>query len=136
MLVAFIAIVFLVAGASVPRGTAVEMGPGYFPALVAWLALAVGALMIGRSLRVDGPGLAALPWRAFLATVCAVLLFGLCVARLGLLLTAPLTLIVAALGSPGLSLPRAVTLIVLVTAGTTLVFVQALGLTIPLLPGG
>lgn len=126
---------FVLVGIPLPQGTALEMGPGYFPRQVAWLALVVGLLLVLRSLRRDGPPLLRLRWRPLLATVCAVLVFGWSVGQLGLLITAPITLIIASLGAARPSLLRLALLVVLVTAGASLVFVQLLGLTIPLLPG-
>ena len=135
VLIIVVAVGFLLVGASLPQGTALEMGPGYFPRMAAWLALLVGVLVLLRSLKHDGPVLARFRWRPFLMTIGAVLCFGFCIARFGLLLTAPAVLLIAASGVGPPPAGRLIAMVLLVTAGVALVFVQLLGLTIPLWPG-
>mgnify|MGYP006275905379 FL=1 len=136
LVIVVIALAFLIAGAPLPQGTALEMGPGYFPRKIAWLALMVGGLILVRAVQRNGPSLFRFHARPLLATVCAVLIFGVCINRLGLLVTAPLVLGIAALGVPGLSVRQYLVLAAIVTSAAALVFVQGLGLTIPLFPGG
>ncbi|NBS64078.1 MAG: tripartite tricarboxylate transporter TctB family protein [Betaproteobacteria bacterium] len=136
LLIVVVALAFLIVGASLPQGTALEMGAGYFPRQIAWLALAVGFLVLIRSIRREGPPLFRFRWRPLAATVCAVLAFAGLIEGLGLVLAAPIALGIAALGSPGLSIRHFLILAGIVTAATALLFVQLLGLTIPLLPRG
>ena len=62
------------------------MGPGYFPAILSWLMVALGAVMAGLAWRAphqDG-AFGAVPWRALVLIVGATLFFGLALRGLGL----------------------------------------------------
>ena len=58
---------FLLFGRELPVGTSFRMGPGYFPTILSWLMVALGAVMAGLAWRAphqDG-AFGAVPWRAW-----------------------------------------------------------------------
>jgi putative tricarboxylic transport membrane protein len=65
-------------------GTAVRMGPGYFPQAVCWLLAGFGLVLAARGLLVGGPTLEAWAWRPLLLVSVAVATFGFLLERLGL----------------------------------------------------
>lgn len=136
VLIASIALAFLFVGRNLAQGSAVEMGPGFFPRHVALLALGVGVLLILKSVRHAGPPIMRFRLRALLAPVAAVCVFGFCITRFGLLVTAPLTIAIASLASAEWRARRIIATALLVSAAAALLFVKLLGLSIPLLPGG
>ena len=67
-------------------GSAIRMGPGYFPTMLSLILMALGALIIGQSLVVeaeqDGPE--TWNWKAYGLVILAPIGFGLVLAGLGL----------------------------------------------------
>lgn len=60
-----------------PMGTALRMGPGYFPICLSGLLLAMGAIIMIRSLQVSGERVSGFRWRGPLLLGLAFLSFGL-----------------------------------------------------------
>lgn len=84
MLLAGIGLLYLGASIALPIGSAVRMGSGYFPMLVSGLLVLVGLAAatagIGKIDDADEPS----AWRALIAIIAAVLVFGFTVRGLGL----------------------------------------------------
>ena len=115
-------------------GTAVRMGPGYFPALLCWMLLAVGSFVAARSFVSGYETLE--PWalRPLLCIFVAIAFFALSVERLGLPLAIAGVVLLSSLGDPQARRWEAIALAVGLAVVCSLVFVTALGLTIPLSP--
>ncbi|MBI3937337.1 MAG: tripartite tricarboxylate transporter TctB family protein [Betaproteobacteria bacterium] len=60
-----------------PMGSAMRMGPGYFPTYIGALLVVVGALVSAQSLRVRGEGIGRWAWRPLIGLCLAFLAFGL-----------------------------------------------------------
>ena len=115
-------------------GSVGKMGPGYFPLLLGGVLAGLGAILIVRSIAVDGESLARFHLLPLAVVVVAVCLFGAMIEPLGLVLSlAALTVLSAAAGRPFRPLETAaltVTLIVLCVG----IFVYALGLPLNVWP--
>jgi Tripartite tricarboxylate transporter TctB family len=68
-----------------PAGTAMRMGPGYFPALLGWLLIALGAWIGFRASRRRDWQRVAWGWKPLAWIVASMLAFGFVVPRYGLL---------------------------------------------------
>lgn len=68
MFVAF-GILAIVVARNYPMGSALRMGPGYFPTYLGAIMIVIGAIMTGRAYRIEGEGIG--PW-GWAATVVAV----------------------------------------------------------------
>ena len=134
LLVAAIAAAFLAAGHALPRGSASEMGPGWFPLHVAWLSLAIGLCLILRSFRRQGDPQPRLHMRPLVAVVSAVIVFAIGIGQFGLLLVAPMTIVIASFAVNQIHLKARLTAAFFITIAAAGVFVGILGLNIPLLP--
>lgn len=118
-------------------GTAVRMGPGYFPLVLAGLLVALGGGIIFAGVEVGasgrGEGAAApshpLPARGLIAILASPIVFGLTVAGLGLIPAIALAALTAAFGSRQVKPPLAVVMTVLLTLFCYLVF--SVGLKLP-----
>ncbi len=86
-------------GQDLPVGTVGGMGPGMMPRSVAVLLGGLGAVLLVGALLQDGPAIGAWSPRGLVCVLAAILIFAYTVRPLGLLVAAPLTLLVAALGS-------------------------------------
>jgi hypothetical protein len=116
-------------------GTALRMGPGYFPLLLAGVLSLVGVGILVNALRGRGEAgsFGVVPWRAALLVLGAILFFGASVRGLGLAPTLFLTAFAAALASPENTPTRAATIALALTVFCVAIFSYGLGVTVPLL---
>jgi hypothetical protein len=114
-------------------GSALRMGPGYFPALLSGLLALIGLASVLRSLR--GPVVAPprLAWRPLVLVVVPVLLFGLLLRRAGLIIAVPVLVVGSARASTQFRWLPTLALAAGLTAFCALVFVKALGVPLPIL---
>jgi hypothetical protein len=78
------ALVAIVAARGYSMGSGGKMGPGYFPMLLGIALAGLGAVLVGRSLVLDGARQTRLQVRPTLMIVLGVILFGLMIPYLGL----------------------------------------------------
>ncbi|WP_181708167.1 tripartite tricarboxylate transporter TctB family protein [Chthonobacter rhizosphaerae] len=109
-------------------GTALRMGPGYFPLILSGLLVLFGLVILGGAVQSDGEPIGRLAWRGMLFILPAPIVFGLTVRGAGFVPAVFLAAFTAALASRRMSLLQAVLLAVAVTIFSTLVFSYALSL--------
>ena len=115
-----------------PMGSAMRMGPGYFPVVLGWLLIALGALVGLRAARRRdwqplAWGWAPLAWISF-----SILLFGFLMPRLGLVPALAAMFPVAAAAGREFRLREVLVLTLVMTAFAGGVFVYGLKLPYPL----
>jgi putative tricarboxylic transport membrane protein len=111
-------------------GTSMRMGPGYLPALVCYLLLLMGVIMIGRSFLTQGLPLERWYLRPLVLVLGSLLVFSLGVDKLGLFLTIVLVVVVAAFATPESRWKEVGIAALALAAFSTGLFVEALGLPI------
>ena len=122
-----------------PIGTALRMGTGYVPRLLCWILMGLGAIVLVQGLReadsdrpAEGGALARL-WPILIVTASLVA-FGLALERLGLVVAIFLLIGIGSLAARGIkpweAAATALGLILLSWA----IFIDGLGLTIPVWP--
>ncbi len=125
---------FAVVAASYEVGSALRMGPGYFPLVLGGLLAFLGVLIIAKGfLAGEGGPIGAVPWRALALILAAVLFFGLTVRGLGLVPSTFVTALMAAFASRRTGVVAALLISVGLTVLCVLVFVVALSLRLALL---
>ena len=115
-------------------GTAVRMGPGYFPAWIGALVALLGLILLVRSLRFDGPRLPRLHLRPTSLILVASVAFGYLLKPFGLILATILLVIASAAGGHEFRWREAVLLALALALFSFAVFVYGLGLPFPLWP--
>jgi len=124
---------FLVLAQQNPLGTAADMGPAYFPSLVAILLVAVGVVSCVRAVwaseAIDVESL-----RPLAAVVAATAVFGFLLDRLGLLLATGALVAIGAFARPAPGLVETALLAAALMTIGAIVFVWGLGVMLPLLP--
>lgn len=115
-------------------GTALRMGPGYFPFVLCCLLVLLGLAILGKSFLTQADGnFGHVPWRALEMIALAIVFFGVFIMRLGLLPTVFVTALIGSLSSGQVSLKIALAVSLALAAFCTLVFAYGVSLPIPVL---
>lgn len=115
-------------------GTALRMGPGYFPIILAVIMVVLGAIIVVQSFLsgTDEIPLGQVPWRGLVLLIGALVFFGFTVRGLGLLPSLFVTVFLAGFASRSNGLVGAFVLAVGLTTLCMVIFIWALGLPLPL----
>ena len=124
----------VVIGASYPVGTAARMGPGYFPRGLGMILIAMGLVLIVKSLRTTGAPIAMKDLRPLLIVLGSVVVFGLAVVPLGLVVATILLIVVASTASHEFRWKEASIASVLLAVFVVIAFGYGLKLQLPILP--
>ena len=116
-------------------GTASKMGPGYFPQIISWCIVALGAFIGIRSLGTYGPPLERIYVRPLAVLVVSSLIFGYAIEQVGLVVASVVAMLIAPYARPGASFREAVLLSIGLTVFAVVVFVWALGQPLPVWGG-
>ena len=128
----------LMAWTSLDIGTALNMGPGYFPIVLSGIIFAFGAVMVGRSLvqrddEEEQETASAVPWRPLLLVMAAPVLFATVAEQIGMFPGVFVTTAVASLAYPGATVGRVVLVSFSLAVFCTLVFAYAVRVPIPVI---
>ncbi|MGV6874976.1 tripartite tricarboxylate transporter TctB family protein [Pseudochelatococcus sp. B33] len=113
-------------------GSALRMGPGYFPMLLSGLLILVGLIIAVRGISTQNIAAGPVAWRGMVFVAGAPVFFGAMISRLGLILCLFLTCMIAVLGSRGVSPVSSILISLVLTAFCVALFSYGLGLPIPL----
>jgi hypothetical protein len=130
------AVVAILAARGYSFGTAGKMGPGYFPLLLGGLLGVLAAILIGRSVVLDGEPLPRFHVFPLAVIAVAVCLFGLFIEPFGVIVALAVLTVLSAWAGPHFRLPEVLALTVALIVFSVGVFVYALGLPIPIWPTG
>ena len=128
----FGAFLFIDAWETLEIGTALRMGPGYFPIMIGGglVLLGVAVMFSGRERTTFD--FRALPWRAIVLLSVAILIFTYGLRPLGFVPATALLVFIAAKARRETSLQGALLISLALTAFCTLVFIYGLSLPLPL----
>jgi len=127
----------LAIGADYRAGSLLHMGPGYFPRMMSGLLLLLGALVAIAGLRSPRGSEEPAPpwsWRAIFTVLGGIVLFGAGLETIGLVGSITALTLVSAYAEKKRSMVEAFVLAVAMNVVAWLVFVQGLGLPLPLWP--
>jgi hypothetical protein len=116
-----------------PMGSAVRMGPAYFPTILGIILLVVGAVARIRSFIVPGTPIGAFAIKGLLLVVFSVSLFGFIVRDAGLIIALPLMVFISAFASSQFRWAPTIALAAGLTVFCSLVFIEGLGVPLPLI---
>jgi len=132
LLLAAFGVFGLVFGASLDIGTTRRMGPGYFPKLLSWMLIALGAIVAASGAKARGATVSAIVWRPVALVTVAVIVFGVLMDHAGLLLATAAVIAVSAFAGRDARPVEVVALAVAMAVLAAGLFVYLLGLPLPL----
>jgi len=115
-------------------GSAVRMGPGYFPVVLGYILAVLGAIILVTSFAVKGPQVPSFYLRPVLFITIATILYGYLMKPLGLILATGALVYVSAYGGHEFKWKEATILFVILALFSWLVFVKGLTLPFPIWP--
>jgi hypothetical protein len=120
--------------ANYQMGTAVRMGPAYFPTLLGGLLAFLGAIVLIQSISIQGPPVAQIHFRPLVLISAACVVYGYLMKPLGLVLSTAALVYISAYGGHEFKWREVTVLYILLVVFSVLVFVKGLTLPFPLWP--
>jgi len=114
-------------------GTAVKMGPAYFPLVLSFILILIGLISLIRSFIRQGTPIGAFTVTGLMLVVVPTILFGLLVRKVGLIVVLPMLVIVSSFASRQFKWGPVLALAAGLTIFCTIVFLKGLGVPIPIL---
>ena len=114
-------------------GTAVKMGPAYFPSILGVLLMVIGIISVLRSFLKSGSPIGVVAWKGLVLIVVSTLLFGMIVRGAGLIIALPLLVIISASASARFSWKHSLAEAAGITVFCIVVFLKGLGVPLPIL---
>jgi hypothetical protein len=121
-------------GRRFPVGSAMRMGPGYFPLVLSWLLIGFGGFIAVRGALVEGQRLTRWYWRPLVMVLLTFLIFAALIDRAGLALAGVCSIFIGAMGGPDFRWREALILALGLTAAAVALFIYALGLPMSVWP--
>jgi len=118
-------------------GASARPGPGYFPFGLGILLAVLGAIVLFKALTIeseDGDPVGAFAWKPLGFIVATVAVFGWTLPNLGMFIALPILIIIAAMAGDEFHWGEVLANAVILTAGSWVIFIYGLNLTIPLKP--
>jgi hypothetical protein len=115
-------------------GTAVRMGPAYFPAVLGGLLAFLGLLVLLEAFALEGPKVPAFAFRPLILISAACVVYGYVMKPAGLILGTAALVFISAFGGHEFKWKEVTILYVLLIVFSLLVFVKGLGLPFPICP--
>jgi len=119
-------------GRDLAMGTAVKMGPAYFPTILSGLLILIGSISVIRSFLRPGTAMGSFAGKGLIMVVAATALFGFIVRGAGTAIALPLLVIVSAYASTRFSWRYTLPLAAGVTVFCILIFQVGLGVPLPI----
>lgn len=111
-----------------PMGSAMRMGPGYFPTVIGGLLVVIGAVISAIAFKVEGLGIGTWPWRAMVLMSLAFMLFASGMEHIGFIPSLALLIVVSSLSTPHFRWKEVAIEAVVMIAGSWAVFIYGLEL--------
>jgi hypothetical protein len=118
-------------------GSSARPGPGYFPFGLGVLLAILGAVVLFKALTIEvegGDPVGAFAWKPLLYIVGTVAVFGWTLPHLGMVVSLPILVVIAARAGDEFHWGEALANAALLTVGSWVIFIYGLKLTIPLWP--
>jgi Tripartite tricarboxylate transporter TctB family len=122
----------LIVSRDYPMGSAMRMGPGYFPAIIGGALIGLGGLIAALGFRNTGEGIGTFPWRAIVLLSVGFALFAWGMDTLGFIPSLAILIILSSLSSRQYRWVEIAIETFVLIVGCWAVFIYGLGLPFPL----
>ena len=132
-----VGVIFAVGATNYSMGSSARPGAGYFPLMLSVIMAILGAIVLFKSLTIeteDGDPIGPFAWRPLVVIVASIAVFGLALPRLGMFVTIPLLIVMVSFAGDEFSWKGVIANSIVLTAGSWVIFIWGLSLTIPLKP--
>ena len=117
-------------------GSASDIGPGYFPAMLGVILVILGILNLLKSIATGETKIpASIAWRPLILILLANILFGVLLPSMGLVVAIFALVIVSSYAMPDTQIKETILLATLLSVVGCIVFAWALSMPLPILPG-
>jgi hypothetical protein len=120
-------------GREMPMGTAIKMGPAYFPTVLGSLLALIGLISLVRSFVQKGEPIPKFAWKPLLFITVATVVFGLLVRGAGFVIALPIFIVMTAYASVHFRWVPTLVIAAVATFLCALVFIKGLGVPLPLI---
>ncbi len=130
-------VIFAVGATNYSMGTSARPGAGYFPLILSVIMAVLGAIVLFKSLTIESEGgdpIGSIAWRPLIVIVVAIAIFGVALPRLGMFITIPILILITSLAGDEFKIKGVIANAIVLTAGSWVIFIWGLNLTIPLWP--
>jgi len=134
MFIAFGLFFVIVSQMHYQMGTAVRMGPGYFPTVLGGILALLGLIVLGGSLAEAGPDVPKFHFRPLIFLAASSLAFAYLLKPLGLMLASAALIFISAYGGHEFKFKEVAWLTVVLVISSVVVFVWGLALPFPVCP--
>ena len=114
-------------------GTAVRMGPAFFPTILGAVLAVIGAIAVIRSFIAPGTPIGGFSFKGLVLVTLSVVIFGFLVRGAGLVVALPLLVIISAYASTRFRWRTTLIMAAGLTIFCALVFVKGLGIPLPII---
>lgn len=114
-------------------GTALKMGPSYFPTILGSLLILIGIISLLRSFVKSGTPFGVFALKGLVLIIASIILFGFIVRRVGLVIALPTLVIISSYASTQFRWKYSLALAAGLTIFCILVFLKGLGVPLPVL---
>ena len=115
-----------------PMGTAMRMGPGYFPTYIGAILAILGTIITLTSFRVEGEKIKPFAWRGMIMLGLGVATFGWAIDRIGFVVALFATILFSALAGKEFKPLEVLIMSGILIIGSVALFIYGLELTFPL----
>ena len=130
-------VAFAVGATNYRLGVSARPGPGYFPLGLGILLAGLGLIVLLRAYTVDAPEggrVGAIAWKPLVVVVGSILVFALTLTHLGMAIALPLLVICISFAGDEFHWKGVLVNSLVLTVGSWLIFIEGLGLIIPMWP--
>ena len=114
-------------------GTALKMGPAYFPSVLSGLLILIGIISLIRSFIEPGTPISGYAFKGLLLVTASTVLFGFVVRGAGLVIALPLLVIISSTASHKFRWKHSLAMAAGLTVFCILIFLKGLGVPLPIL---
>ena len=125
-------ILAIVVSRDYPMGSAMRMGPGYFPTYLGAIMILLGALISAIAFRVEGEKIGKFAWRPMILLSAAFLIFGWAIDHIGFIPALVIMIFLSSLAGKEFRVKEVAILAAVLTAGCWALFIKGLELPFPL----